>query len=302
MDGIINIYKEKGYTSHDVVAKLRGILKTKKIGHTGTLDPDAEGVLPVCIGRATKVCDLIMEKRKTYRTVMVLGRSTDTQDISGNIIAESDIPESLDDGRISDVIMGFQGEYMQIPPMYSAIKVGGKKLYELARQGVEVERKARKVNIYSINIEKIELPRIMMTVECSKGTYIRTLCHDIGSRLLTGGCMEGLKRLKSGMFCVEDSVKISDVEKMVKENTVSRILMPVDSLFLGYDSCTVCRNCSKLIYNGNKFTKENILEQISGEHTENFRVYDENKNFIGIYRYDDKEQVFTPVKMFLIGC
>lgn len=302
MDGIINIYKEKGYTSHDVVAKLRGILKTKKIGHTGTLDPDAEGVLPVCIGRATKVCDLIMEKNKTYRTVMILGKSTDTQDVSGNIIAKKDIPASLGEGRIREVIMGFQGEYMQIPPMYSAIKVGGKKLYELARQGIEVERKARLVNIYSINIEKIELPRITMTVECSKGTYIRTLCHDIGSRLLTGGCMEELKRLKSGIFCVEDSVKISDVEKMAKENTVSQILMPADGLFSDYDSCTVSKDYNNLIYNGNKFTPENILEQISGEHTENFRVYDENGNFIGIYCYDDIEQVFTPVKMFLIGC
>lgn len=302
MDGIINIYKEKGYTSHDVVAKLRGILRTKKIGHTGTLDPDAEGVLPVCIGRATKVCDLIMEKNKNYRTVMILGKSTDTQDVSGNIIAQKDIPVSLGEGRIREVIMGFQGEYMQIPPMYSAIKVGGKKLYELARQGIEVERKARLVNIYNINIEKIELPRITMTVECSKGTYIRTLCHDIGSRLLTGGCMEELKRLKSGIFCVEDSVKISDVEKMAKENTVSQILMPADSLFSDYDSCTVSKDYNNLIYNGNKFTPENILEQISGEHTENFRVYDENGNFIGIYCYDDIEQVFTPVKMFLIGC
>lgn len=301
MDGIINIYKEKGYTSHDVVAKLRGILKTKKIGHTGTLDPDAEGVLPVCVGRATKVCDMLTEKNKMYRTVLLLGKSTDTQDISGKIIGENELPENLEEETVRSVIMEFVGEYMQIPPMYSSLKVNGRRLYELARQGVEVERKARPVTILDINIEKIELPRITMTVTCTKGTYIRTLCHDIGSKLEVGGCMESLLRLKSGIFDIKDSVKISDVEKSVKENSIENIIMPIDSLFKDFNSCTVKKKYNTLIYNGNKFETDNILDSIIPKDGECFRIYDEIKNFVGIYRYDMAEKRFIPVKMFLAG-
>lgn len=301
MDGIINIYKEKGYTSHDVVAKLRGILKTKKIGHTGTLDPDAEGVLPVCVGRATKVCDMLTEKNKMYRTVLLLGKSTDTQDISGKILEENELPENLDEETVRNVIMEFVGEYMQIPPMYSALKVNGKKLYELARQGVEVERKARPVTILDIEIEKIELPRITMAVTCSKGTYIRTLCHDIGQKLGTGGCMEDLLRLKSGIFDIKDSVKLCNVEKSVKENSIRDIIMPIDSLFKDYASCTVNKKYNMLIYNGNKFAAGNILDSILPKDGECFRIYDEDKNFIGIYKYDMAEKLFIPVKMFLAG-
>ncbi|MDE6251611.1 MAG: tRNA pseudouridine(55) synthase TruB [Lachnospiraceae bacterium] len=301
MDGIINIYKEKGYTSHDVVAKLRGILKTKKIGHTGTLDPDAEGVLPVCVGRATKVCDMLTEKNKMYRTVLLLGKSTDTQDISGKILEENELPENLDEETVRNVIMEFAGEYMQIPPMYSALKVNGKKLYELARQGVEVERKARPVTILDINIEKIELPRITMTVTCSKGTYIRTLCHDIGQKLGTGGCMENLLRLESGIFNVQDSVKLSDVQKYMDENTIDNILIPIDKLFMNYASCKVKKKYNILIYNGNKFAEDNILNKVSPKDGEHFRIYDEDGNFIGIYKYDMSETMFIPVKMFLAG-
>lgn len=301
MDGIINIYKEKGYTSHDVVAKLRGILKTKKIGHTGTLDPDAEGVLPVCVGRATKVCDMLTEKNKMYRTVLLLGKSTDTQDISGKIIEENELPENLDEETVRSVIMEFVGEYMQIPPMYSSLKVNGRRLYELARQGVEVERKARPVTILDINIEKIELPRITMTVSCTKGTYIRTLCHDIGRKLEVGGCMESLLRLKSGIFDIRDSVKISDVEKSVKENSIENIIMPIDSLFKDFNSCTVKKKYNTLIYNGNKFETDSILDSIIPKGGECFRIYDESKNFVGIYRYDIAEKKFIPVKMFLAG-
>lgn len=301
MDGIINIYKEKGYTSHDVVAKLRGILKTKKIGHTGTLDPDAEGVLPVCVGRATKVCDMLTEKNKMYRTVLLLGKSTDTQDISGKILEENELPENLDEEAVRNVIMEFAGEYMQIPPMYSALKVNGKKLYELARQGVEVERKARPVTILDINIEKIELPRITMTVTCSKGTYIRTLCHDIGQKLGTGGCMENLLRLESGIFNVHDSVKLSDVQKYMDENTIDKILIPIDKLFMNYASCKVKKKYNILIYNGNKFAEDNIFNKVSPKDGEHFRIYDEDGNFIGIYKYDMSETMFIPVKMFLAG-
>ena len=187
MNGIINVYKEKGYTSHDVVAKLRGICRQKKIGHTGTLDPDAEGVLPVCLGTATKVCGLLTDKDKVYEAVLLLGTQTDTQDISGTVVRQAQVTCTQDEVR--QAAASFLGIYSQLPPMYSALKVNGKKLYELARQGKVVEREARKVVIHEIFIESVELPRITMTVHCSKGTYIRTLCHDIGRKLGCGGCM-----------------------------------------------------------------------------------------------------------------
>ena len=171
INGILNIYKEKGYTSHDVVARLRGIVGQKKIGHTGTLDPEAEGVLPVCLGRATKVCDMLTDKDKTYETVLLLGTSTDTQDITGRVLSSRSLDDpELPEGTVTEeetksCIRGFIGEYDQIPPMYSALKVGGKKLYELAREGKTIERKSRKVMIYDIRIKDINLPRVRMEVK-----------------------------------------------------------------------------------------------------------------------------------------
>ena len=188
--GIINVYKEKGFTSHDVVAKLRGIVGQKKIGHTGTLDPDATGVLPVCLGKATKLCDLLTDKNKTYEAVLLLGKTTDTQDITGEVLEEKST-EALTEEKVREAIEGFIGDYEQIPPMYSALKVNGKKLYELAREGKVIERKARPVKILDIQILEIDLPKVRMEVSCSKGTYIRTLCHDIGEKLGCGGCKIG---------------------------------------------------------------------------------------------------------------
>ena len=180
INGIINVYKERGFTSFDVVAKLRGILHERKIGHTGTLDPDATGVLPVCIGNATKVCELLTDKDKVYRAVMHLGIATDTQDMTGTVLADREKEAAqLSEETVKNAIMQFVGDYDQIPPMYSALKVNGKKLCDLARAGVEVERKARPVTIFSIEIEQIHLPYVTMQVHCSKGTYIRTLCADI---------------------------------------------------------------------------------------------------------------------------
>ncbi len=188
-NGIINVYKEKGYTSFDVVARMRGICGQKKIGHTGTLDPDAEGVLPVCLGKATKVCDMLTDSDKVYRAVMQLGIETDTQDLTGTVLSACEVPVPTET-EIRDVIRTFQGEIMQVPPMYSALKVNGKKLCDLARAGVTVERKARPVTIYEIRIERVELPEIELTVSCSKGTYIRTLCHDIGQKFGCGAAMK----------------------------------------------------------------------------------------------------------------
>ncbi len=214
-NGVINIYKERGYTSHDVVAKLRGILKQKKIGHTGTLDPEAEGVLPVCLGKGTKLCDLLTDRDKVYETVLLLGRSTDTQDITGTVLQEAEV--CAGEEEVQKVIMSFVGPYEQIPPMYSALKVGGQKLCDLARAGREVERKARPVRIHEIEILKMELPRVRMRVSCSKGTYIRTLCHDIGEQLGCHGCMEQLLRTRVGQFSLSDSLTLSEVERRFRK-------------------------------------------------------------------------------------
>ena len=231
-DGIINVYKERGFTSHDVVAKLRGILRQKKIGHTGTLDPEAEGVLPVCLGSATKVCELLTDKEKTYRAVLLLGVTTDTQDATGTVLKET--PVACEQQAVRDCIASFVGEQDQVPPMYSALKVNGKKLYELARQGIEVERKARRITIRRIEICKIDLPRITMEVTCSKGTYIRTLCHDIGAALGCGGCMESLLRTQVGPFYLEESVRLGEIEQLRDAGRLSEVIQPIDSVFQSY--------------------------------------------------------------------
>ena len=184
MDGILNIYKEKGFTSHDVVAVVRRTINQKKVGHTGTLDPDAEGVLPICVGKATKLADYIMNTGKTYEAEITLGVETTTQDSSGEVTARQSV--DFNEEKIEQAVYSFNGDYMQIPPMYSAVKVNGKKLYELARKGQEIERKARKVEIRDISIIEFMPPdKIKISVDCSKGTYIRTLAADIGIKL---GC------------------------------------------------------------------------------------------------------------------
>ncbi len=214
INGIINVYKEKGYTSHDVVAKLRGILKQKRIGHTGTLDPEAEGVLPVCLGRATRVCDMLTEKDKVYEAVLLLGKTTDTQDMTGTVLEEKQV--TCSSGEVLEAIAGFTGTQEQIPPMYSALKVNGKKLCDLARAGIEVERKPREITVFSIRVLKEELPEVQMQVHCSKGTYIRTLCHDIGQKLGCGGCMKSLLRTRVAEFELKDAVRLAEIEAQVQ--------------------------------------------------------------------------------------
>ena len=235
--GILNVYKEKGYTSHDVVAKLRGITGQKKIGHTGTLDPEAVGVLPVCLGRATKLCGMLTDKDKCYETVLLLGIETDTQDITGKIQKEEDI-SGLEEAEVTHVVRSFTGEYEQIPPMYSALKVNGRKLYELAREGRTVERAARRVTVYGIEILEIHLPRVRMRVHCSKGTYIRTLCHDMGKRLGCCGCMEELIRTRVSGFRIEDSLSLSRLEEMGRNGTLSEAVLPIDQMFPDYQKLT----------------------------------------------------------------
>lgn len=298
MNGIINVYKEKGYTSHDVVAILRKIAGQKKIGHTGTLDPDATGVLPVCLGRATKVCDLLTDHDKTYETVLLLGKTTDTQDISGEILKEHPT-DHLNDAEVIKVIENFKGTYDQIPPMYSALKVNGKKLYELAREGKTVERKSRKVTIYQIHIKKIQLPRVRMEVTCSKGTYIRTLCHDIGNRLGTGGCMEELTRTKVGRFELKDSLKLEELSDLAQNGRLEDALIPLDQMFSELQSVVPAEKYISKAYNGNDFFKNQLSEDGKFCSGEKVRVYDAQGHFIGVYRYMEDRKMFHLVKMFL---
>ena len=227
--GIIVIHKEKGFTSHDVVAKLRGILHMKKIGHTGTLDPDATGVLPVALGKGTKLVDLLTDKEKTYEAVLHLGIDTDTQDMSGTVLEER--PVNVTEEEVRKVLKSFVGEQLQIPPMYSALKVNGKKLYELAREGKTVERKARPVCFYEIEPLEFHLPLVKIRVTCSKGTYIRTLCHDIGEKLGCGGCMKELLRTRVERFGLEDSIRLGEIAQLQKEGILEEKIIAIDEMF-----------------------------------------------------------------------
>jgi len=297
-DGIINVYKEKGFTSHDVVAKMRGILKQKKIGHTGTLDPMAEGVLPVCLGKATKLCDMLTDKTKTYEAVLLLGRETDTQDTTGEILAE--YPVMADVAQVKEAVLSFFGHYDQIPPMYSALKVDGKKLYELARAGKEVERKARPVEILDIHVDRIELPRVTMTVTCSKGTYIRTLCYDIGRKLGCGGCMESLLRTQVSEFCLKDSLTLTQIEELRDDGTLENHILAVDKVFSEYPALKMKQDFDRLVHNGNSFYR-NQAEGDSRLPDGLIRVYDSRNQFIGVYVPDREKELLKPQKVFLGG-
>lgn len=289
-NGIINIYKERGFTSHDVVAKLRGILKQKKIGHTGTLDPQAQGVLPVCLGKATKVCDLLTDKDKVYEAVMRLGVETDTQDMTGEILNRAQV--NLSKEQVIEAINSFVGDYDQIPPMYSALKVGGRKLCDLARSGQVIERQPRRVHIFDIEIINISLPLVTMKVHCSKGTYIRTLCNDIGLRLGCYGAMESLIRTKVSCFELSDSIKLSQVEKYLSDGILDEYILPVDRLFRDLPEFVDDGRNDKLLNHGNEFYPNgNVMD---GE----VRVYNVRGDFIGIYKYHSGRKMYSPVKVF----
>ncbi|RGG55968.1 tRNA pseudouridine(55) synthase TruB [Ruminococcus sp. AM29-19LB] len=298
INGIVNIYKEKGYTSHDVVAVLRKVVGQKKIGHTGTLDPDATGVLPVCLGRATKVCELLTDHDKTYEALLLLGKTTDTQDISGEVLEERD-PGDLTEEEVRSYIESFIGEYDQIPPMYSALKVNGKKLYELAREGKTVERKSRKVQIHGIRILEMNLPHVRMEVDCSKGTYIRTLCHDIGEKLQVGGCMEELERTKVGRFLKEDAVTLDEVRQKMEQGEGAELFTPLDQIFAELPAVTVTDAKAWMSYNGNDLPERFLLEKEAWTDGQEVRVYDSRKNFIGLYQYRAPKKLFHIKKMFL---
>lgn len=305
--GVINVYKEPGFTSHDVVAKLRGILKQKKIGHTGTLDPAACGVLPVCLGQGTRIADMLTEKKKTYEAVLLLGQETDTQDTTGEVLARC--PVNVSEEEVRRTAASFIGPQKQVPPMYSALKVEGKKLYELARAGKEVERPARDIQIDELTMNWIKLPRVGMTVTCSKGTYIRTLCYDLGKALGCGGCMEKLTRTRVERFLIRDSLTLSQIETLRDENRVEEIILPIEAMFDGPRAIANEAGNKKLI-NGNPVAAEDFAfilredgqaEPLAPEalpKTGLVRVYSADRKFLGLYEYEERRRFWKPKKMF----
>lgn len=294
MDGILVIHKEKGFTSHDVVAKLRGILHMKKIGHTGTLDPDAEGVLPVALGKGTRLVEFLTEKQKTYEAVLHLGIETDTQDMSGRILKEKEVCVSPQE--VLDVMESFLGEQQQIPPMYSALKVNGKKLYELAREGKEVERKPRPVVFYEIRLLEMALPLVRFSVTCSKGTYIRTLCHDIGQKLGCGGCMESLIRTKSGAYTLEESHFLSEVQEMALEGRAEELVIGIEEILSEYPRVVCEASGDRLLRNGNPVPISCVKgDAVQGQ----VRIYTSEGIFMALYQWEERRKAYQPVKMFV---
>ena len=298
IDGFINIYKEQGYTSFDVVAKLRGILKQKRIGHTGTLDPMAEGALLVCLGSATKMCDLLTEKNKTYTCTMLLGKTSDTEDVTGKLTDVTDIYP--DEQTVIETVMSLVGDYMQIPPMYSAIKVNGKKLYELARAGQVIERQPRPVTIHSIQILSTDLPRVTFDVSCSKGTYIRSLCRDIGEKLGCGAVMERLIRTEVKGFTIEESLTLDAVEKVRDDGTLMQHVLTTDKLMPDIPELHISAKGEKLLANGNKLSADSFVENQIYRDTY-VKVYDENGRFAALYEYSDEKRQYVPFKMFPVS-
>ena len=270
MNGIILIDKPQDWTSHDVVAKLRGILHERRIGHSGTLDPLATGLLVVFVGRATRAVEFAEADSKEYIAGLRLGLSTDTQDISGNVIAEcSDLP---DEGAVRRAVNSFIGDIEQIPPMYSAVKIGGKKLYELARKGQSVERAPRKITVSSIEIIGREGGDYLLKIACSKGTYVRTLCNDIGASLGCGACMSSLRRVRAGAFSIEDAHSIDEVENAANEGQLVDIMLPVDTLFSALPELKVPESTANRLKTGN-------IIKISAADGD-YRVYSDSAEFL----------------------
>ena len=295
-NGVINIYKEAGYTSHDVVNRLRRILGQKKIGHTGTLDPAATGVLPVCLGSATRLCEMLSGHDKAYEAVMILGVSTDTQDMTGSVTRTCSVLPAEE--RVREVICSFTGAYDQLPPMYSAVQVDGRRLYDLARKGIEVDRPTRRVTISQLQILAMDLPRVRLLVECSRGTYIRTLCSDIGDRLGCGGCIETLTRIRSGSFTAAEALTLARVEQTVADGTFTEYMIPVDAMFPGAGRAFVDRERDVHLHNGNPFRPDELILAEGERFQKEMRLYDSDGIFVGMYASRYPGGIYRPQKMF----
>ncbi len=286
MNGMIVIDKPAGWTSHDVVGKLRSVLREKRIGHSGTLDPMATGVLPVFIGRATRAIAFCESDDKEYLAGLRLGIVTDTQDTTGTTVSECGTVATEDE--LKSVIPLFTGKLQQIPPMYSAVKIKGQKLYQLARKGIEVERSPRSITVFSLDVVERSGGDYILDVVCSKGTYVRTLCHDIGQKLGCGAAMSSLRRVRAGRFTIDDAVTIEDVQKAAESGTASGLLKPIDSIFDGYPAYTASPEETMKCLNGSSFP----VRLADGT----YRVYGDNGGFLMLGRVSDNEM--TTIKSF----
>ncbi len=276
MNGILLIDKPSGWTSSDVVAKLRGVLHEKRIGHAGTLDPMATGLLVLFVGRATRACSFAEADDKEYHAGLRLGLTTDTQDVTGRTLRESDA-SFIAEETLREALAGFEGEIGQIPPMYSAIKQNGKKLYEIARRGGEVERKPRPITVYRLALTGRDGEDWLLDIECSKGTYVRTLCHDIGESLGCGGCMSALRRVRAGAFSVQEAHTLPEVIAAVAEGRAEELLLPLDGLFAAHPALSVGAEAERRIRCGNDAALPDTPDGV-------WRVYGESGNFLALCR------------------
>ena len=283
MNGIVIVDKPQGWTSQDVTARLRRVFDTRRIGHGGTLDPMATGVLPVFVGRATRAVEFFEHAEKTYETVLLLGKRTDTQDVTGRVLEERPVSLSLAD--VEAVLPQFRGEILQVPPMYSALKVNGQKLCDLARKGQQVERKPRPITIFELTLISFEENRLRLRVRCSKGTYIRTLCDDIGAALGTLGCMESLRRTQAGDYSITEAVPL---ETLLETDSPETYLRGMDSMFTRYPAVTLTPNQEKRCRNGNSFTRP----MANGT----YRAYGENGEFLMLAKVEDN--IMSTIKSF----
>lgn len=308
INGVINVYKEVGYTSRDAVSRLTGILRQRKIGHTGTLDPAAEGVLPMCVGKATKLCELLTGHKKQYIAVMKLGIATDTEDTTGEITEKTNYPENwyeenLTAENLTKITDKFIGTQFQTPPMYSAKRVNGRRLYELAREGKVIERKPCEITVYGIEIKNIDIinREITVIVDCSKGTYIRTLCKDIGEALGCKAAMKSLLRTRTGDFYLENSYKLDEIEKIVKENRVDEIIIPIEKIFYNLRRIDVTGYAGVLLDNGGIVNMEEARLETGFDNIkdgEKFRMYNKDGEFKAVYCYYEKINALKIDKMF----
>ena len=308
INGIINVYKEVGYTSRDAVSRLTGILRQRKIGHTGTLDPAAEGVLPMCVGKATKLCELLTDHKKQYIAVMKLGIATDTEDTTGEIVEKTDYPENwyeenLTAENLTKITDKFIGTQFQTPPMYSAKRVNGRRLYELAREGKVIERKPCEITVYGIEIKNIDIinREITVIVDCSKGTYIRTLCKDIGEALGCKAAMKSLLRTRTGDFDLENSYKLDEIEKIVKENRLDEIIIPIEKIFHNLRRIDVTGYAGVLLDTGGIVNMEEARLEPGFDNIkdgEKFRMYNKDGEFKAVYCYYGKINALKIDKMF----
>lgn len=297
LHGIIPLYKPKGYTSHDCVIKLRRLLRQKRIGHTGTLDPEVEGVLPICVGEATKVIPYLSEHKKVYVAKITLGKATTTEDAFGDVVEEKEVTIAPNDDEIARVLQLFVGEIIQIPPMYSAVKVKGKRLYEYAREGIDVERPKRTVTIYDIkrldDVTETRNNAFRFQVTCSKGTYIRTLCVDIGKKLGYPAHMSFLKRIESDTFQLDETVTLEEISERVEQNSIDTLIYPLDRALIHFDRYDIPETSKEQVFNGQILTLDG-----KKPHTTYVRVYAEDK-FLAIYKMSDQgEKVLKPVRIF----